>query len=317
MTKPDLLHLDLKLLSGLLYLLEERHVSRAAERMYLSQSAMSRVLNRLRELFDDPLFIRTGDGMVPTARALELEGPLRQALEQITGLFSKADFDPLTSRRTFRIQTTHYQAQAYVPTIAEAFYAMAPNASLETVTLTENSLMHQPANSSDLALCSEYIQVPSGYRKELLGREVFRCVMSRRHPLAELAHMTLDDYLNFPHVLVTMGGSSRIMSDELLGARARERRFAFRTPYFVAALETVGRTQLLLSTSGLLPDRFADQFGLVCRPLPVEFPVTRYYMAWSENVSQDPGLIWLRRLCAQVIQGLIPNPYLPTSGSTP
>ena len=308
MVTPTLQHLDLKLLTGLLYLLQERSVSRAAQRLFISQSAMSRILMRLRELFDDPLFVRTSAGMEPTVKALELMGPLEQVLEQLEQLFSKSDFNPSTSRRNFRIQTTHYQAQAYIPAIAEVFYRLASQASLETITVTENSLLHQASNTSDLGLCSEYIQVPESFHKQPLGKETFRCVMSKHHPLAACEQMTLDDYLSYSHVLVNMGGGARLVSSEVLGGRAKERKFAFRTPYFMSALETVGRTQLLLSTSGLLPDRFCQQFQLVSRALPIEFPSIDYYVCWMKFMNHDPGLLWLKSLCVEVIRGLIPHP---------
>lgn len=300
--------LDLKSLTGLLYLLEERHVGRAAERLSLSQSAMSRLLNRLRDAFGDPLFIRTSAGMEPTYRALELESPVKYMLEHMSALEQSSDFQPQTSQRTFRLQTTHYQAQAYVPAIAERFYREAPFASLETSTMTETSLLSQSEYIIDAVLCSEYIQVPNSFRKALLGREKFRCIMSRNHPLADKPKLTLDDYLSCSHVLVNMGGSGRIMSDMLLGERAQERRFAFRTPYFLAALETVGQTSLLLSTSGLLGERFKEQFGLIMKELPLDFPDTNYYLCWLRTMENDPAVEWFRQMAIEVVRELIPYP---------
>jgi len=306
MIPSSLQTLDLKSLTGLLYLLEERHVGRAADRLYLSQSAMSRLLKRLREAFDDPLFIRTSNGMVPTSKALSLEAPLKMMLEQMASLKTSSRFDPASSRRSFRIQTTHYQAQAYIPVIAELFYQEAPFASLETSTLTETGLLHQTESSLDLVLCSDYIQVPQSFDKQLLGYEKFRCVMSVEHELATKDEITLDDYLSYSHVLVTLGSSHSIVSDELLGDRARERHFAFRTPYALAAMETVGRTSLLMSHSGLLPERFCRQFGLILKDLPIEFPLVRYYLNWPKSIGNDPGAIWFRRLCEKAVKSLIP-----------
>ncbi|TPE54172.1 LysR family transcriptional regulator [Maribrevibacterium harenarium] len=301
-------HLDLKSLTGLLYLLEECNVGRAADRLFITQSAMSRLLNRLRDAFADPLFIRTSKGMVPTAKAIALEAPVRAMLEQMASLHTIRPFHPATSDRTFRLQTTHYQAQAYVPEIASRFYRQAPQASLETATVGEISLLQQSEANIDAVLCSEYIQVPPHFERMLLGREKFCCVMAKDHPLAQQEQITLDDYLSYSHVLVNMGGGARIFSNDALGERARERRFAFKTPHFLAALETVGRTQLLLSTSGLLSQRFAQQFGLAIRPLPFHFADTHYYLAWPKALTADAGGDWLRQLCAQVVRDLIPHP---------
>lgn len=308
MIPSSLQHLDLKSLTGLLYLLEERNVGRAADRLYLSQSAMSRLLNRLRDAFDDPLFIRTSKGMVPTSKALALEAPLKLMLEQMVGLESPPDFQPQSSNRVFRLQTTHYQAQAYVPAIAERFYQEAPFASLETTTITETSLVSQTEHSVDVVLCSEYIEIPNTYRKVLLGREKFRCIMSNNHPLAKQDKISLDEYLSFSHVLVSMGGTRRVVSDFVLADRAHERRFAFRTPYFLSALETVGRTSLLISTSGLLAERFCDQFNLTMKPLPVEFPDSKYFLSWPKSIERDPAVEWFRKLTEEVAKSLIPYP---------
>lgn len=308
MISNTLQQLDLKALTGLLYLLEECHVGRAADRLSLSQSAMSRLLNRLRDAFDDQLFIRTAKGMEPTYKALELEAPVKYLLEQMAALERISNFQPQTSHRTFRLQTTHYQAQAYVPAIAERFYREAPFASLETTTITETSLLSQSDHAVDVVLCSEYIQVPNSFHQELLGREKFRCIMSKQHPLANKEKITLDEYLQCSHVLVNMGGSGRIMSDILLGDRAQERRFTFRTPYFLAALEAVGRTSLLLSTSGLLGERFQHQFGLTMKELPMKFPDTHYYLCWPKTMAQDPAIQWFRNIAMEVVRGLIPYP---------
>lgn len=308
MAFPNLQHIDLKLLTALEILLEERHVGRAATRMNLSQSAMSRVLNRLRELFDDPLFIRTSTQMYPTTRALALEGPLKSTLEQLNNLFQQQCFTPATSERCFRIQTTNYQAQAYIPAVAEAFYQAAPNAQLDIVALQENSLLNQPMNTSDLVLCSGQYNVPPGFHRKHLGRESFRCIMAKNHPLANKDTLTLDDYLNYRHVLVKLGGGSHILSDAVLGEHQGRRKFGFTTPFYICALETVGRTQLLFSSTAMLPERFAEQFGVVSKTLPLEFPQPNYYLAWAENVHNDPGLIWLRGLCFETILGVIPFP---------
>ncbi|SHO57068.1 LysR family transcriptional regulator [Vibrio quintilis] len=317
MLSAELQHLDMKSLMGLLYLLEENNVGRAANRLFLSQSAMSRLLQRLRDAFDDPLFIRTSKGMIPTARATALEHPVRVMIENMAGLNSPQTFSPDKTERTFRLQTTHYQAQAYVPFIASQFYQHAMHASLETSTVTENSLLHTTDNQADVVLCSEYIQVPNTFERQLLGYEKFGCIMSASHPLAKKSSITLDDYLKYHHILVSIGGSSRIYMNDALAERVRERHFAFRTPYFLAALATVGRTNLLLSSSRLLAERFQEQFQLVIRDLPFGFPDPRYYICWPKATENDPGGQWFRQLCGQVVREHIPYPSPDGNNESP
>lgn len=304
-----LLHLDIKSLMGLLYLLEERNLGRVAQRLHLSQPATSRLLTRLRDAFDDPLFIRTNKGMMPTSKALALELPLRQMLEQIDHLDSEREFKPEQSERVFRLQTSHYQAQAYMPTIAERFYEQAPMATLEASLVTESSLLRAENQVVDAVLCSEYMQLPTRFDKQLLGQEKFACIMSKQHPLAQQDAISLDDFLSFHHVLVTLGGSSsHIYSESALGDRAKERRYTLRTPYFLSALEAVGKTQLLFSTSQLLAYRFQEQFGLTIKPLPFDYPLVHYFLTWPSEQTHDPGGAWLRNLCAGVVRDMIPYP---------
>lgn len=308
MLSSNMMHLDMKTMTALLYLLEERNVGRVADKLHLSQPAMSRMLNRLRAAFDDPLFVRTNKGMIPTSKALALEMPLRQILEQMNGLSNEREFNPQKSERVFRLQTSHYQAQAYMPTIAERFYQVAPNASLETSLVTETSLLRSENQTVDAVLCSEYVQLPSRFERCLLGQEKFGCIMSKHHPLAAQEQISLDEFLSYSHVLVTLGGSTQVYSESALGERARERSYTLRTPYFMSALEAVGKTELLFSTSQLLALRFQKQFGLLIKPLPYDFPPVNYYLSWPSEQSHDPGGIWLRNLCAGVVQDMIPYP---------
>jgi DNA-binding transcriptional LysR family regulator len=300
--------LDIKSLTGLLYLLEERNVGRAADRLFISQSAMSRVLQRLREAFADPLFVRTARGMIPTSKAIALENPVRQMLEQIANVMSAPPFEPQLSDRTFRLQTTHYQAQVYVPSIAERFYREAPNASLDTTTVTETSLLEELDQVCDMTLCSSFIRIPHHFERLLLGREKYVLIMAKDHPLAAQAEVSIEDYLAYSHVLVNLGGRAKLPGNDPLGKLAREKHFALRTPYFMAALEAVGRTQLLFSSSGLLASRYAERFGLTIKPLPFESKDTDYYLVWPKAVDQDSGSIWLRNLCRDVVKEQIPFP---------
>jgi len=159
-----------------------------------------------------------------------------------------------------------------------------------------------------VVLCSNFIQLTHQFERRLLGREKYVLIMARDHPLAEQDEVSVAEYLSFSHVLVSLGGGAKVLGNEALGKLAREKRFALRTPYFMAALEAVGRTQLLFSSSGLLASQYAQRFGLTIKPLPFESNDTEYFLAWPKAVDQDPGSLWLRTLCSQVVKELIPFP---------
>ncbi|ADZ89663.1 LysR family transcriptional regulator [Marinomonas mediterranea] len=310
MLPNPLLHMDLKSLTGLLYLLEERNVSKASDRLFISQSAMSRLLNRLRSAFNDPLFIRTATGMEPTATALRLEAPVRQMIEQLSQLAQDQEFIPANSNRTFRIKTSHYQSQAYLPFIAERFYTEAPNATLETSAFKGNIAVDETDSLIDVVLFSELFMLPNHYDVERLGHEQFGCVMSKQHPLANQESISLEDYLSYKHVLVNIGQNAKAITDFALGEHAKRRHFALKTPYFTAALEAVGKTQLLMTTSKLLAERFKDPFSLTIQKLPYEFKNTNYSIGWPKTVAQDAGSTWLRNLCRDVVLEHIPFPNI-------
>ncbi len=307
MSFPNLQHIDLKLLKAMQVLLEERNVTRAAERVHLSQSAMSRLLNRLRDLFDDPLFVKTSDGMVPTTRALEIKEPLRATLEQLDKLFQQQVFDPASSSRMFRLQSTDYSAHAYLPAIVREFQRQAPNAQIDQLHVRETSLLNQPIHTSDLVLCSNYVSIPDNYHRLLLGWERYCCIMARNHPLAN-KKLTLDNYLSYSHVLIKMGGGGHILGDELLAKLKRKRHIGLKTPHMMSALETLGQTQLLLTSSALLAQRHSRNFSITTKELPIEFPDPHYYLVWANNVHRDAGIAWFRNMCAKVIRDMIPYP---------
>jgi len=301
MLPPQLLQLDMKSLCGLLILLEERHVGRASERLYLSQPAMSRMLQRLREAFGDELFVRTAHGMQPTARAQALERPVRQMLGRLAHL-NEPEFQPADSERTFRLLAPDCLAQACIPAILAAQYAEAPNTSLETLTLTESSPGEHHGRMADAILCSTYFQIPDSLERETLGTEQVICVLACSHPLAQRRRISLQDYLAYRHVFLDHSGNPRSIISMGLGEHARDRQFGLRTPHLLTALEAVGRSTLLLSVSRLLAEGFLERFGLTTRPLPFTFPDTCFQLCWPRTQSGDPGGEWFRDVCRRAVQ---------------
>lgn len=296
MLTPSLQTLDLKSLTGLLFLLEERNVGRAAERLHISQPAMSRLLQRLREAFDDTLFVRTARGMTPTPAALTLEFPVRQMLAKMASI-SGQRFDPATTARNFRLFAPASLTQACTPFIAAALSQHAPHATLTADLLTDDNTATSPIFDADAVLSSEYYRVPAGYETEILGEDQMVCVMSKDNPLASKDIISLDNYLSARHVYLDSGSTSRSVINSALGERARERDFGLKTQFLPTALEAVGCTNLLLSTNQLFVEQFVATFNLAIRPLPFRFPATRFYLGWPKSSSDDLGGKWFREYC--------------------
>ncbi|MCJ8338971.1 MAG: LysR family transcriptional regulator [Pseudomonadales bacterium] len=299
--------IDFKLLLCLNSLLAHRNVSRAADQMHMSQPAMSRALGKLRELFDDPLFVRTSQGMEPTTRAEALANPLQATLDQLSSLLISENFSPQLSQRNFKLHMSSYVSQAYLGDIAAAFYQQAPNAHLEVINLQEKSLIHQSSQSIDLAVASQQTLVPDYFHQLYLGVEQMCCFMSRNHPLS-CSKLDLDGYLAYSHVVISLGGGPNMPVEEHLSLLGKSRKIGLRTPHFLSALEVVSKTQMLLNTTPLVPGKFMQQFDLICQKIPFQLPENRYYLSWPPSLHRDPGHQWLRGLCAKVIKENITAP---------
>ncbi|NQZ90272.1 MAG: LysR family transcriptional regulator [Colwellia sp.] len=293
--------IDFKLLLCLNSLLKNRSVSMAADEMNMSQPAMSRALAKLRTLFGDPLFVRSSLGMEPTHRALSLSQPLSNTLDQMTELLSNQSFTPETCKRNFRLHMSSYLTQAYLPAIAEKFYKEAPDAQLEVIDLKEKSLFNQSGQNIDLAMCSQAMQIPEYFHQIPVGEEFMQCFMSDKHPLNG-KKMTMNDYLNYSHIMVTLGGGPNIPIQNSLTKLGRARKVGLRVSHYLGALEVLSRTNMLFSSSPLVPDRFAEQFSITSQPLPFKQDSLRYLLVWPPTVHKDPAQKWLRNLCANVIK---------------
>jgi len=292
--------IDFKLLLCLNALLTLKNVSRAADEMHMSQPAMSRSLAKLRELFADPLFVRTSHGMEPTARALALSQPLQRTLDQLSSLLISQNFSAQHCQRNFRLHMSSYTSHAHLAAIATSFYAQAANAQLEIIDIKGKSLQYHSVQAIDLALVSHMTYIPDYFHQLHVGDEQMCCFMSADHPLAKET-LDLESFLQYPHVVVTLGAGPNMPIESLLSDIGKARKIGFRTPHYISALEVVSKTQMLFSSPPIVPQGFAQQFNLVSKKLPLQIPAFRYYLSWPPTLHKDPAHEWLRGLCAKAI----------------
>ncbi len=203
MELEDIYRRDLNLLIALRVLLEEVSVSKAAVRLNLSQSAMSRVLGRLRTLTCDPLFTRHGQQLIPTQRALELNASLTAPLDALCHVLTPEAFDPASCEQSFKIATTDYAMQTILPFALPRIYEEAPGLSLEFAPLQHDQLMRQlTTEGCDMAICR-----PTGavdpLQSDCLGLVSVFCLVAKNHPLADKP-LTLEDYLSYPHAVIAI-----------------------------------------------------------------------------------------------------------------
>ena len=298
----DLRAFDLNLLVTLDALLTEANVTRAAQRLHLSQSAVSGQLARLRQLFDDPLLVPadSGRGMTPTARALELAAPVRAALEQLAGIVrGPAAFDAATAQRTFQVAASDLSTAVLgLPLAGRLAHAAGPVVRLAFRVADGARIAAQLQEGEvDLLIGSERM-VPPHLRARLLFDEHFVMVQRKGHPRGPLPP-DLDAYCALRHVLVsTSGGSLHGFMDEHLQALGRSRNVVLSVQSFALVPGLLCRSDHVATVPSRLAALHADVLDTV--PLPFDAQGFSLYAAWHPRFHADPALAWLREQIVHV-----------------
>lgn len=281
-------------------LLETRSVSAAARRVGVTQSAMSHALGRLRTRFADPLLVRTGKGMVPTARAEQMAPRLRRGLAELDRAAAEAEpWEPGMARRAFHIDTTDFGELLLIPPLIARLVPAAPGVDLHIHRMGEplDALM---SGEVELVVGVLGAQQPAGLRRRALFRERFVCLMGAQHPLAS-GPLTVEAFAAARHLLISPRGAPGGVVDTALGRMGLERRVALTVAHFLVAPHIVAGSDLILT----LPERVAQSFAGIL-PLrvvapPLELPTFTTWMVWHERADLDPGHRWLREQLVAVV----------------
>ncbi|WP_435237378.1 LysR family transcriptional regulator [Psychromonas sp. PT13] len=285
---------DLNLLVALKVLIEEGSVSRSAIRLNLSQSAMSRVLGRLRALLQDPLFIRQGQYLQPTERAIEISQALNQPLESLRLLLSPSNFEPKQCKQHFVIATTDYAMQTILPYALPTIYEQAPHITIEFPPLQQDQMVSQlSSDGADMAICRLIHQVEP-LQRQTLGRVSVCCMLSKSHPLAKKA-LTLADYLAYPHALIAISDGVKALIDNAINDCPKPKT-VLRAYHLEAALAIVDSMPLIITVPADLAYLVAEQHSLIVKPLPFEFDPFEYSLIWHPRCDHSTAQIWLRNV---------------------
>ncbi|MDM8350001.1 LysR family transcriptional regulator [Pseudomonas sp. sp1636] len=291
MNRNDLRRLDLNLLIVFETLMHERSVTRAAEKLFLGQPAISAALARLRNLFDDPLFVRTGRSMEPTARAEEIFALLSPALDSISTAVSRAaDFDPATSSAVFRVGLSDDVEFALLPALLRRLRAEAPGVVL-VVRRANYLLMPNLLASGEISVGVSYTEeLPANAKRKTLRRSKAKLLRADSVPGA----LSLDDYCARPHALVSFAGDLNGFIDEQLLSMSRSRKVVLAVPQFNGLGALLAGTDLL----SVVPDYTAAALtaagGLRAEDLPFATNSFEMSMAWRGAQDNDPAERWLR-----------------------
>ncbi|WP_175651012.1 LysR family transcriptional regulator [Pseudomonas sp. Marseille-P9899] len=297
----DLRRIDLNLLLALHALLAEQHVSRAALRLHRSQPAVSHALAQLREIFADPLLVRRGGRLQPTARALELAQPLQDALQQLDALLNSPGFDPTRARRSFRLAMSDYGARVVLPRLMRGLREDAPEVDLVVTQGSREAMLSQLFDGEiDLAL-GVFPTLATPLRAETLFEERFAC-LADRDSLPARGGLTLAQWLARPHVLVAVRPGADNEIDLALAALGEQRRVALALPHWTAATEVIAGTDLLLTVARRSLAGRLSLRGLRCFEPPLPIRAFNFQQAWHERREGDAAHRWLRDRVMQACQ---------------
>jgi DNA-binding transcriptional LysR family regulator len=290
--------INLNLLPALEALLETRSVSAAARRTHVSQSAMSHTLSRLRAVLGDPLLVPEGRALVLSPHAQALLARLPEALDRLgEALAPRERFDPRTTRRTFRVATLDYFELVILEDVMAHLAAHAPHASLWVERVSTATLPALAAGEIDLALVGEASlpRLPTLARAELF-RDPFAVMMRPGHPLARARTLTLDRYLSYPHVVVTVEGRVDGAVDRALEAHGRARHVSLRVPHFATAPLAILGSDALSTIASSVAARAHALYGVVVKAPPLTLPSANIVAVWPRRLEADEGARWLRSL---------------------
>ncbi len=298
---------DLNLLEPLDALLQTCSVTKAAQRMGVSQPTMSGMLARLRNQLGDPLLVRVGRGMELTPRAAELALEVRQTLLRVEQLVQPiTDFDPATLRKNFRIMASEYGLMLVLPSIFRATEALAPFVTFETV------LIDRPAASVysgqvDLCLTGDILGQVAGdmaavVRTQKLMEDSFAGIVDVSHPLKN--RVTLAELLAFPHVATQFPGSPWTVEDIGLSGMSERHPPRVRVASFLAIGRIVAGTDAIGVVPMQLAKLMANDRQLRIIELPADFSDIAIRLLWHGRNDQDPAHRWLRALVADACAGL-------------
>ena len=275
---------------------------------------MSNGLRRLRDLFDDPLLVRTSEGMTPTERALELEPIVREVLSSIDrAVKPRSEFDAENAHRVFRIMASDYAESTLFPSVLGKLRTLAPGLTLDIMTPSDVSFLDVERGKVDMVI-NRFDSMPQSFHQIHLWNDSFTCVLSPENPVLE--DFSLENYLKANHVWVSktgMGVGVGVNPDDVqrlgwvdlaLNKLGKKRQIRVFTRHYQAAMTLAEQNDLIVT----LPTRAAllkrDNPRVVLREPPLEIPALELKMAWSPLLQHNPANKWLRKLIADTAREL-------------
>lgn len=289
----ELRRIDLNLLVVLDVLLAERSVSRAAERLAMTQSAVSHALGRLRELLGDPILVRVGNAMRISAQAQTLRAPLAEALARVREVVLPAAFDPGASRRAFRLSMSDYGCDVVLGRLLPELRRLAPGIDLVVTPGGRLEVLRQVAEGELDGALGVFPMLPAELNSDVLFDEHF-VVITGAANLAPDGSLDLERYLAAPHLHVSAEELHHSHVDKALAALGLARRLALVVPYWKTALALLRDTDLMLTVAARTVPAGQLPAGLAMVAPPIALPGFAFVYLWRADTAADAAAMWLR-----------------------
>lgn len=314
MNEINLAHLDLNLLVTFEVLMTEGSVTRAADRLARTQSAVSHSLARLREQLGDPLLVKVGGAMVPSPFAQQLVEDVRPILRSIQRIAAPPQpFEPATSERTFRVAVTDF-TPSVLPEVMARIRKEAPGVSVEWSTPGTQTALALADGHVDVALLASAAAMPDGVERQDAGDLKVWTYLRKDHPA--LASWGLAEWSRWPHVQVLLGDRMRTTVEDAVSEAQLKRTIGARVAHFSCVPDLLARTDMLATLPLLLPEALLKRSNLraVEPPLPIA-PVSLSYF-WSFRQTNEPGGRWIRSIVIEAFGELLTR-SLPCRAALP
>lgn len=306
MNLDNLARIDLNLLVILQVLLEEQSVTRAASRLHLSQSALSKSLNRLRDSLGDPLFTRTAHGLKPTPHAILLGQKLPNALQSLYQVTLPPTFNPASSHRQFSFAMVESAYETLIPYFIGPMLTAAPNLKLDSYVWNEKSIQDLQQGQIDFGIAGRDLhplsdfqisQQPENIAHKTLFTDQQVCLVRKGHPILEIVaagHWSLEVYLELAHLQVRCEGNDWWALDYHLANLGHRRRISTTVPDFYGAASVCAHSDLIFTLPSSFARHASKLYPLQEIRLPIDFMPMAYVLLWNKRNEDDQGHQWIR-----------------------
>ena len=305
--------IDVRLLYTLETIQRTGSLTVAGEALGLSQPALSHQLRRMREIFKDPLFVRSATGMYATPKANELATSARRIQAVVKAeIGSVVPFHPQSLERVFNLCMSDVGEMVLLPKLIARLREEAPLVNVSTIKRSHREMVDAlDRGIADLAIGAFSELHGAALKRQHLFDRGFLCLVSARHPRIQGERLSLATFLDEPHMIVSSAGSEEIF-EQFLARERLTRRIAVTVPHMLCVPSVIAETDVIATVPQSVGLYFSNYVGVRVLPTPfeppAEPPITRVLQYWSDRFDKDPAVVWLRRIVAELYQNSMPAP---------